>query len=141
MKLDKLKKVFLNNAMIVLMNVIIFVMIFFILPLLIVRVNPIIWRIAFLFIIAIITNVFYLTKKIKYEQVLISLPILFILNLLILNYCTLNDLYGITSHGSLDKCPAIIDALMVDMIIVFVEYVTLFITRFINKKILKGKKI
>lgn len=141
MKLDKLKKIFLNNAMILLMNIIIFIMIFFILPLLIVRVNPIIWRIAFLFIIAIITNIFYLTKKIKYEQVLISLPILFILNLFILNYCTLNDLYGITDHGSLDKCPAIIDALMVDMIIVFVEYITLLITRFINKKIMKGKKI
>lgn len=97
-------------------------------------VAPIIWRLIFAFSIVIVTDVFYLLKKIKYEEILFSIIILFVLNLIFIKYCTIRDLYGITSHGSLDKCPALIDALFVDFIIVFIEYVTLFLTRFIKNK-------
>ena len=126
---------------ILIMNLIIFVILFFLIPLLFNVVNPYIWRVLFLLVIIVTTSLFYIFNKIKYEHVLYSLPILFILNLIIIKYCTIRDLYGITAHGNLDKAPAIIDALLVDIVIVFIEYITLFITRLINNVINKNKKI
>lgn len=130
---------FKKYAMIFLMNIILFIILFFFIPLLMNKVNAYIWRVLFVLITIAITDIFYLTKKIKYEQVLLSLPIIFILNVIFLSRCINMDLYGITSHGSLDKTPAIVDALLVDIIIVFIEYLALFVTRFI-KKILTKKK-
>ena len=126
---------------ILIMNLIIFIILFFLIPLLFNIVNPYIWRALFLLVIIVTTSLLYIFNKIKYEHVLYSLPILFILNLIIIKYCTIRDLYGITSHGNLDKSPAIIDALLVDIIIVFIEYVTLFITRLILNIINKKKKV
>ena len=130
---EKFLEIFKKYSMIFLMNIILFIVLFFLIPLLMNKVNANIWRVLFVVAIIGITDIFYLTKKIKYEHVLLSLPILFILNVIFLSHCTNMDLYGITSHGDLDKSPAIIDALLVDMIIVFIEYITLFITRLINK--------
>lgn len=138
MSKEKVLKIFKEYIWIFAMNIALFIILFFLIPLLMDKVNPNIWRILFVISIILITDICYLTKKIKYEQVLFSLPILFILNLIFIGRCIRLDLYGITSHGSLDKSPAILDALLVDMIIVFGEYLTLLITRFI-KKIFKGK--
>ena len=130
--MEKVKDIFNKYKMIVLMNVIVFIVLFFGLGLFIVpHFKAIVWRILFVLLTILVTDIFYILKKIKYEQVLLSLPIIFILNLIFLKFCTLRDLYGITSYEINDKCPAIIDALLIDMIIVFIEYVTLLITRFI----------
>ena len=141
--MEKAKEIFNKYKMIVLMNIIIFALLFFGLGLLVVpHFKAIIWRILFVLFIIVTTDIFYLFKKIKYEQVLLSLPILYILNLIFLRYCALRDLFGITNYEIKDKCPAFIDALLIDIIIVFIEYLTLLITRFIvgliNKK--KDKK-
>lgn len=130
-----------DHVGILLMNFVLFIVLFFLIPLLFNLVNPYIWRAIFLLVIIVTTILFYMFNKVKYEHVLYSLPILFILNLIIIKYCTIRDLYGITSHGSLDKAPAIIDALLVDMVIVFIEYITLFITRLIKNKVNKNKKV
>lgn len=135
--MEKVKKIFNEYKMILLMNVIIFAALFFGIGQLVGTVKPLFWRILFVLIVIIITDIFYILKKIKYEHVLVSLPILFILNLIFIRYCTIRDLYGITSHGKLDKCPAILDALMVDLIIIMIEYITLLVTRFIINKMNK----
>ncbi len=122
------------------MNIIIFVALFFLIPLLFNHVNPFIWRLLFVLVIIGVTDAFYLTKKIKYDDVLYSIIVLFIFNLIFLDYCTIQDLYGITSHGSLDKCPAILDALLVDIVIVFIEYITLLMTRMFKRLFTKPKK-
>ena len=140
MNKESIIKFLKDHMMVFIMNVVLFIILFFLIPLLFNLVNPIIWRLLFLFTIALVTVLFYLVGRMKYEHVLYSLPILFILNIFILKYCTVRDLYGITSHGSLDKCPAIIDALLVDIVIVFVEYVALFITRLIKNILNKKKK-
>ena len=141
MNKENIIKFLKDHMMVFIMNFVLFIILFFLIPLLFSVVNPIIWRLIFLFVIAITTILFYLIGKMKYEHVLYSLPILFILNIIILKYCTIRDLYGITSHGSLDKCPAIIDTLLVDMVIVFIEYVSLFITRLIKNIASKSKKV
>ena len=140
MNKENIIKFLKDHMMVFFMNVVLFVILFFLIPLLFNLVNPIIWRLLFLFTIALVTVLFYLVGRMKYEHVLYSLPILFVLNLFILKYCTVRDLYGITSHGNLDKCPAIIDALLVDIVIVFVEYAALFIARFIKNAANKSKK-
>lgn len=140
MNKENIIKFLKEHMMVFFMNVVLFAILFFLIPLLFNLVNPIIWRVLFLLSIALVTVLFYLVGKMKYEHVLYSLPILFILNIFILNYCTVRDLYGITSHGNLDKCPAIIDALLVDIVIVFIEYVALFITRLIKNILNKKKK-
>lgn len=139
MNKEKVLEIFKKYGMILLMNVVLFIALFFLVPILMNKVNANIWRVLFVFVIIGITETFYLTKKIKYEQVLLSLPILFILNLIFLSRCADMDLYGITSHGSLDKTPAIVDALLVDMIIVFIQYLTLLVTRLIIKLATKKK--
>ena len=141
MNKESIIKFLKEHVGIFLMNVIIFIVLFLLIPLMINHVNPIIWRTLFVLTIIVVTDLFYLFNKMKYEHILYSLLILFIFNLIFLDYCTIRDLYGITSHGSLDKSPAILDALLVDMVIVFIEYVTLFITRFIKKIINKNKKV
>lgn len=140
MNKENIIKFLKDHMMVFIMNVVLFIILFFLIPLLFNIVNPIIWRILFLLSIALVTVLFYLVGKMKYEHVIYSLPILFILNIIFLKYCTIRDLYGITSHGSLDKCPAIIDALLVDIVIVFVEYAALFIARFIKNTANKSKK-
>ena len=141
MNKESIIKFLKEHVGIFLINVIIFLVLLFLIPLMINHVNPIIWRTLFVLTIIVVTDLFYLFNKMKYEHILYSLLILFIFNLIFLDYCTIRDLYGITSHGSLDKSPAIIDALLVDMVIVFIEYLTLFVTRFIKNIINKKKKV
>ena len=141
MNKESIIKFLKEHVGIFLINVIIFIVLFLLIPLMINHVNSIICRTLFVLTIIVVTDLFYLFNKMKYEHILYSLLILFIFNLIFLDYCTIRDLYGITSHGSLDKSPAILDALLVDMVIVFIEYVTLFITRFIKKIINKNKKV
>ena len=140
MNKESIIKFFKEHWGIILMNFIIFIILFFLIPLLFNYVNPNIWRTLFIITIALVTDIFYLKKYIKYDHVLFSIIILFILNILIIDYCTIRDLYGITSHGDLDKSPAIIDALLVDIVIVFLEYATLFITRIVKDVIDRRNK-
>ena len=139
MNKEKIINFLKEHVWIFLMNVIMFIILYILIPLLFNRVNAYVWRPLFVLAIVAITDIFYLLKKIKYEHVLYSLPILYVLTLFIIDYCTRRDLYGITSHGNLDKCPALVDALLINLVIVFFQYLTLFITRSI-KKIINKKK-
>ena len=138
--MEKAKEIFNEYKMIVLMNIIVFVAIFFGVGALTTSINPIFWRILFVLCPIIITDIFYIFKKIKYEQVLCGYLVLYPLSLIFIKRFTSKDLFGITSYELLDKCPAYLDALFVVMIIVFIEYLTLLLTRFIINRIRKDIK-
>ena len=138
--MEKAKKIFDEYKMIVLMNIIVFIVVYFGIGTLTTLIKPIFWRILFPISIIIITDVFYILRKIKYEQVLCGYLVLYPLNLIFLKYFERKDLFGITNYDFLDKCPSFIDALFVVMIIVFIEYLTLLLTRFIINRIRKDIK-
>lgn len=83
--------------------------------------------------VVIPTIIFTLKFKIKSKDIILSVPILYIMFLIFLDFCTLRDLYGITS-GRLDKVPNFIDALMVVFIFTFLEYITVYIINRISQK-------
>lgn len=72
------------------------------------------------------TIIFNIWGRVTSEDIILSIPMLYILFLISLGYCTLRDLYWITS-GSVDMIPAFLDALFVVFIFTFIEYVPAFI--------------
>ena len=85
------------------------------------------------------TVAFYLKNLFKKYQIMLGIPFFYLCILCILDSCTIKDLYGITSHGALDKSPAWIDAILVTFIIVFFQYVGLTVMD-IAKKYLNNRK-
>ena len=134
----KLKDIVLNFLKkhwdILLINLIVFILTVFVEPLFFdytLRFFGILTAFAF---ILIPTALISLKRNIKTKNVLISLPVLYILFLIFLDYCTTRELYGINNLG-IDTFPNYIDALMVVFIFTFAEYLVIYI---INK--LKNNK-
>lgn len=129
----KLKKVisifFYKYKYLMLMNVVIFILTVFIESLYFSRFNFFEFLNAIIFIV-ITTIIFTKKYKIKSKDIVLSIPMLYILFLIFLNYCTIRELYGISKLG-LDKIPNYIDALMVVFVFTCFEYITAVI---INKK-------
>lgn len=141
---DKLKiivlKFFKKNWQLILMNIIIFILTVFIESIYIYNLKFLLWVFNTFLFVLIPTIIFTLKFKIKSKDIILSIPMLYILFLLFLDFCTLRDLYGITK-GSLDTIPSFIDALLVVFIFVFFEYMGCFITnQIMNKRLLKRKK-
>ena len=117
----------------ILMNIIIFILTVFIESIYIYNLKFLVWVAnTFLFVI-VPTIIFTLKFKIKSKDIILSIPMLYIMFLMFLDFCTLRDLYGITS-GRLDKVPNFIDALMVVFIFTFLEYITVYIINHIGHK-------
>lgn len=124
----------------ILMNVIVFILTVFIESIYIYNLKFLMWVMNTMLFVIIPTIIFTVKFKIKSKDIVLSIPILYILFLMFLDFCTLRDLYGITS-GSLDKVPNFIDALMVVFIFTFLEYITVYIINQLkNKKQLKKIK-
>ena len=128
------KSFFKKNWNILVMNIIIFILTVFIESLYFSRFNFFELLNAIVFI-AVITTIFVLKYSVNRKQILISIPMLYLLFLIFLNYCTLRELYGISSLG-LDKIPNFIDALFVVFAFTFFEYITVLVINKVNK----GKK-
>ena len=94
-----------------------------------------VWFFNTILFIVLPTILFTIIRPLKSKDIFISLPIFYILFLIFLDYCTIRELYGISSLG-LDKTPNYIDALLVVFIFTSFEYITAFI---VNK--IKDKKI
>ena len=62
-------------------------------------------------------------RKIRDKQIMFGFFFIYLLIYLVLDRCTLIDLYGITSHGTLDHTAAWLDAVFVTCIIVFIQYI------------------
>ena len=139
---NKLKKgittFFKKHGDLVIMNIIIFILTVFIESLYIHKLKLLVWFFNTIIFIAAPTIIFTLKRGIKSKDIILSIPMLYILFLIFLNYCTLRELYGISSLG-LDKIPNYIDALMVVFVFTFFEYITVLIVNKVkNKKVKKA---
>lgn len=134
-KIKKILVIFLKKYWdLILMNIIIFSLTVFIESIYMYNLKMIVWMINTLLFIVIPTIVFTIVRPIKSKSIVISIPILYILFLIFLNFCTIRELYGISSLG-LDKTPNYIDALLVVFIFTFIEYIVTFVvTRLKDKK-------
>ncbi len=134
-KIKKILVIFLKKYWdLILMNIIIFSLTVFIESIYMYNLKMIIWMVNTLLFIVIPTIVFTIVRPIKSKSIVISIPILYILFLIFLNFCTIRELYGISSLG-LDKTPNYIDALLVVFIFTFIEYIVTFVvTRLKDKK-------
>jgi hypothetical protein len=142
---DKLKKLLnciksflLKNKWIIIMNIIIFIMTVFIESLYMYQIKVWLMIVNTLIFIIVPTFIFNLKYRIRTKDILLSMPILYILFLIFLGFCTQRDIFYITSgSNSVDTIPNFIDALFVVFVFTFVEYFT---TLFTTKVILKEKK-
>lgn len=124
----------------ILMNIIIFILTVFIESIYIYNLKFLMWVTNTVLFVVIPTIIFTIKFKIKSKDIVLSIPMLYVLFLMFLDFCTLRDLYGITS-GRLDKVPNFIDALMVVFIFTFLEYITVYlINRIQNNKLTKKIK-
>ena len=119
----------------ILMNIIIFILTVFIESQYLYNLKLLVWFLNTILFIVIPTVAFTIIRSIKSKDIFISIPILYILFLVFLDYCTIRELYGISSLG-LDKTPNYIDALLVVFIFTSFEYITAFI---VNKLKIKKK--
>ena len=133
--IEKLKK----YRYVLILDLVVFLFLFFVVPMVILEVNPAIWMSLFLVFTIIPTLSFYFKDLFKGYQILVGLPFFYLSILCILDRCTIKDLYGITAHGSLDKTPAWVDAILVTFIIVFFQYLGIKIVD-LSRKCKKGKK-
>ena len=136
--LNNLKKILIKFLKrhwdILLMNLIIFILTVFIESIYMYNLKMILWLLNTFIYIVIPTIIFTIKRPIKSKDIIISIPTLYILFLIFLNFCTIRELYGISSLG-LDKTPNYVDALFVVFIFTFIEYIVTFIvTRIKDKK-------
>ncbi len=134
--LNCVKKIFKKYWTLFAMNAVIFILTVFIESTYIYKLGTITWMLNTLIFIVVPTIIFYKKKKFDIKSLVLSVPILYILFLIFMDFCTLRDLYGITS-SSLNQIPSFISALLVVFIFTFIEYLTISITDFLSKKNIK----
>ena len=122
------------------LDFVVFLLLFFLIPTVILEVQPFIWMALFLVFTILPTVAFYLRKLFKKYQIMMGVPFFYLLILCILDSCTIKDLYGITAHGELDKSPAWIDALLVTFIIVFFQYIGLTVLNLVRRPRKRARK-
>ena len=122
------------------LDFVVFLLLFFLIPTVILEVQPFIWMSLFLVFTILPTVAFYLRKLFKKYQIMMGVPFFYLLILCILDSCTIKDLYGITAHGELDKSPAWIDALLVTFIIVFFQYIGLTVINLVRRPRKRARK-
>lgn len=146
MILNKIKNVVLKFLKkhwdLILMNIIIFILTVFVESQYIYNLKLLAWFFNAVLFIVVPTLLFSLKRNIRGKDIIISIPILYILFLIFLDYCTIRELYGISTLG-IDTFPNYIDALMVVFVFTFFEYITVaLINKFkINKTTHVKKKI
>ena len=131
--LNNIKTFFINYWDLIVMNIIIFILTVFIESQYIYNLKLLVWFLNTIIFVALPTVLMYIFRPMKTKEILISIPILYLLFLIFLDYCTIRELYGISSLG-LDKIPNYIDAIFVVFIFTMIEYVSAFITLKIKKK-------
>ena len=125
------KKVFEYRYLIAL-ELVVFVLLFFLIPQIIFSVPPYVWWTLFVIFTVVPTYAFYSRDKFIDYQILLAIPILYLLIMSVLQYSILNDLYGITNR-ELDRTPPWLDAMFVTFIIVFFQYLGMLIVKFKNR--------
>ena len=121
---------------ILLINIVVFILAVFIESQYIYNLKFLAWAFNLILFIVVPTALVCIKRDLKSKDVLISIPFLYILFLICLDYCTIRELYGISTLYN-DTFPNYIDALMVVFIFSFFEYVTIVFANVIKKKIKK----
>ncbi len=124
---------------VILLDIIVFALLFFLIPTVILEVKPVVWFIAFIVFTILPTMCLYSLKKFRDKQIMFSFFLIYLLIFLGLKRWALLDLYGITSHGSLDYTDPWLDAVFVTCIIVFFQYIGILLVDGKNK-LMKAKK-
>ncbi len=122
-------------------DVLVFLLLFFLIPTVILKVKPVVWMIAFVGFSIIPTVVAYWFHKFREKQIMFSFFFIYFLIFLILDRCTIIDLYGITSHGEFDYTKPWLDAVFVTCIIVFFQYLGVMLVNVLQKSGKKKKKV
>lgn len=117
---------------ILILDFIVFLLLFHFIPLIIFEVRPYVWMTLFVVFTVLPTVFMYLKETFKDYQILIGIPLYYVCILSILRFCTMNELYGISSLGSLDRTPAWVDAIFVVFIIVFFQYLGVLLGKLIR---------
>ena len=126
-----------------LLDIIVFLLLFFLIPKVIFEVSAVVWMTAFVVFTVLPTIGIYGMNKFRDKQILFSFFFIYLLILLFLSKFTIIELYGITSQGTLDHTPAWLDAVFVTCIIVFFQYIGILIVNVFktfggnNKKVKK----
>ena len=131
--INNIKTFFINYWDLIVMNIVIFILTVFVESQYIYNLKLLVWFFNTIIFVALPTVLMYIFRPMKTKEILISIPILYLLFLIFLDYCTIRELYGISSLG-LDKIPNYIDAVFVVFAFTMVEYISAFITRKIKKK-------
>ncbi len=139
--LDKLK----DYKYVIVLDIIVYLLLFFLVPKVVFDVKPVIWMAAFVIFTILPTIGIYGMNKFREKQIMFGFFFIYILILLFINRFTIIELYGITSQGSLDHTPAWLDAVFITCIIVFFQYIGILIVNVVrklksNKKEKKSKK-
>lgn len=122
------------------LDVIVFILAVFIESLFMYKVGQLVWVLATILFVVIPTIVFNVINKVSLKDIKVSLFIFYLLFLIFLKFCTMRDLYGITS-GDVDFLPNFIDAIFVVFIFTMLEYIpTGIIEKIKNKKTKKEVK-
>ncbi len=139
--LDKLKE----YKYVIGLDIIVYLLLFFLIPKVVFDVKPIVWMTAFVIFTVLPTIGIYGMNKFRDKQIMFGFFFIYLLILLFINKFTIIELYGITSQGSLDHTPAWLDAVFITCIIVFFQYIAILIVNVVkmfkgNKKEQKSKK-
>lgn len=134
--LERLK----DYRFVILLEVIVYLLLFFLIPKVIFDVKPFVWMTAFVLFTVLPTIGIYGMNKFRDKQIIFSFVVMYLLILLFIKRFALIELYGITSHGNLDHTPAWLDAVFVTCIIVFFQYIGVLIVNVCRKLKKKNKK-
>ena len=122
------------------LELLIFILLFFFIPQIMFSVKPYIWWSLFVLFTVVPTFFFYKILEFNKRQILVAIPIMFVLIVTVLSRAVINELYGISSRGSLDPTPAWLDAVFVTFIIIFFQYIGILLVDIMKKKKKKPKK-
>ncbi len=122
------------------LDLVIFLLLFFLIPSVIFDVKPVVWMIGFVVFCILPTIGIYGMNKFREKQIIFGFFFIYLLIVLSLKRFTLIELYGITSQGNLDHTPAWLDAVFVTCIIVFFQYIGILIVNLVRKMKKKTKK-
>lgn len=115
------------------LDFVIFLLLFFLIPTVILEVKPVVWMTAFIVFTMLPTIGVYGFQKFRDKQIVFGFIFIYFLIFLVLDKCILLDLYGITDHGTLDYVPAWFDAVLVTIIIVFLQYIAILLVDGVKK--------
>ncbi len=128
-------------APLVIMDLILYILLVFMVPLVYTSTDTIKWLILIIMITVLLEIIVTSFVKIKLNQIKFSVPVFIILFLLAIRTMRRKELYGVTSFGGLDPTPAWLDIIILAFIIVAIQYITLLVLYKLDNRAKKRIKV